>query len=89
MFFSVLSFATFSGTLCVCLAPTLSHFLKRDVKKAVAEVTEDRVNDEVSYGLEILYVYRFYGPKAYIDRILRALRTDDISFMPCSVACAH
>ena len=51
------------------LAPYLSRFLTRDVNKAFAEVTGEKVNRRAGYGLEIPCVYRLYGPKAYVDRM--------------------
>ena len=45
------------------IAPVISHFLKR------VEVTGSEVNRGAGYGLEILCIYRLYGPKPYIDRI--------------------
>ena len=60
------------------IAPLLSKFLKRDVNKAVAEVTGDRVNRGAGYGLEIPCVYKLYGPKAYIDRFSCIVRERDL-----------
>ena len=51
------------------IAPRFSQFLRRDVNKAFAEVTGEKVNREAGYGLEIPCVYRLYGPKVYIDRM--------------------
>ena len=51
------------------LAPYLSRFVTRDVNKAFAEVTGEKVNRRAGYGLEIPCVYRLYGPKAYVDRM--------------------
>ena len=51
------------------LAPYLSRFLARDVNKAFAEVTGEKVNRRAGYGLEIPCVYRLYGPKAYVDKM--------------------
>ena len=56
------------------LAPTLSQFLRRDFNKAVATVTGDRVNRGAGYGLEVLCIYRLYGPKAYLDKVREVLR---------------
>ena len=47
----------------------LSSFLTRDVNKAFAEVTGEKVNRRAGYGLQIPCVYRLYGPKAYVDRM--------------------
>jgi hypothetical protein len=52
------------------LAPAVSHFLRRDMNKAFAEVTGGKVNRGAGYGLEVPCIYRLlYGPKAYIDRM--------------------
>ena len=51
------------------IAPRFSQFLRRDVNKAFAEVTGEKVNRGAGYGLEIPCVYRLYGPKVYIDRM--------------------
>ncbi len=49
------------------IAPRLSQFLRRDVNKAFAEVTGEKINRGAGYGLEIPCVYRLYGPKVYMD----------------------
>ena len=46
------------------LAPIISLFLRRDVKKAFARVTGGKVNRGAGYGLETIY-----GPKPYVDKI--------------------
>ena len=51
------------------LAPIVSLFLRRDVNKAFARVTGEKINQGAGYGLEIPCVYQFYGPKAYIDKL--------------------
>ena len=51
------------------LAQTFSHFLKRDVNKAFAEVTGTKVNRGAGYGLEVPCKYKIYGSKPYIDKI--------------------
>ena len=51
------------------LAPIVSLFLRRDVNKAFARVTGEKINRGAGYGLEIPCVYQFYGPKAYIDKL--------------------
>ena len=51
------------------IAPRFSQFLRRDVNKAFAEVTGEKVNRGAGYGQEIPCVYRLYGPKVYIDRM--------------------
>ena len=52
------------------IAPRFSQFLLRDVNKASAEVTGQKINRRAGYGLEILCVYRLYGPKVYIQRMM-------------------
>ena len=49
--------------------PRLFQFLRRDVNKAFAEVTGQKVNRGAGYGLEIPCTYRLYGPPAYINRM--------------------
>ena len=49
------------------LAPQFSQFLRRDVNKAFAEVTGEKINRGAGYGIEIPCVYRLYGPKVYIE----------------------
>ena len=56
-------------------ASRLFHFLRRDVNKAFAEVTGARVNRGAGYGLEILCIYRLYGPPAYIERMKQLIDT--------------
>ena len=51
------------------LPPIISLFLRRDVNKAFARVTGGKENQRAGYGLEILCVYQFYGPKPYIDKL--------------------
>ena len=51
------------------VAPIVSLFLKRDVNKAFARVTREKINRGAGYGLEIPCVYQFYGPNAYIDKL--------------------
>ena len=57
------------------LAPYLSRFLARDVNKAFAEVTGEKVNRGAGYGLEIPCVYRLYGPKIYVDKMKQMMDT--------------
>ena len=45
------------------LAPAVSHFLRRDMKKGFAEVTGGKVNRGAGYGLEVPRLY------AYTDRM--------------------
>ena len=49
------------------LVPQFSQFLRRDVNKAFAEVTGQKINRGAGYGIEIPCVYRLYGPKVYIE----------------------
>ena len=56
------------------LAPRLSKFLRREVNKAFAEVTEEKENRVAGYGLEISCVYRLYGPKVHIDKMKELLK---------------
>lgn len=51
------------------LSLRLFHFLRRDVNKAFAEVTGQKVNRGAGYGLEIPCTYRLYGPPAYINKM--------------------
>ena len=53
------------------LSPSLFQFLLRlrDVNKAFAEVTGQKVNRGAGYGLEIPCTYRLYGPPAYVNRM--------------------
>ena len=44
------------------LAPVVEMFLGRKVNIGFAKVTGSRVNRGAGYGLEIPYIYRFYGP---------------------------
>ena len=55
-------------------APTVSAFLSRDVNVGFVEVAGARVNRGGGYGLEIPCIYRFYGPKLYIDRLVAILQ---------------
>ena len=47
----------------------MSHFLRREVNKAFAEVMGEAVNRRAGYGLEVPYKYRLYRPKAYIQEM--------------------
>ena len=53
------------------LSPSLRlfQFLRRDVNKAFAEVTGQKVNRGAGYGLEIPCTYRLYDPPAYVNRM--------------------
>ena len=60
------------------LAPRFSQFLRRDVNKAFAEVTGEKVNRGRGYGLEVPCVYRLHGPKVYLEKmkqLVNSLRT--------------
>jgi len=59
--------ATVVGHVPYNLATCLSHFLRREVNKAFAEVTGGRINRGAGYGLEVPCKYRLYGAKPYID----------------------
>ena len=61
--------ATVVGPVPYNLAPRFSQFLLRDVNKAFAEVTGQKVNRGAGYGLEVPCIYRLYGPKVYTDKI--------------------
>ena len=50
-------------------SPYLSRLLARDVKKAFAEVTGEKINRGAGYRLEIPCVYRGYGPKTYVIKL--------------------
>ena len=56
------------------LAPRFSQYLRREVNKAFAEVTGEKVNKGSGYGLEIPCVYRLHGPKVYIDKMKEFLK---------------
>ena len=45
------------------IAPRFSQILLRDVNKAFAEVTRQKINRGGGYGLEVPCVYRLYAPK--------------------------
>ena len=53
------------------LSTIISLLLRRDVNKALARIAGGKVNtcSRAGYGLEILCVYQFYGPKPYIDKL--------------------
>ena len=56
------------------LAPRFPQYLRREVNKAFAEVTGEKVNRGAGYGLEIPCVYRLHGPKVYIDKMKEFLK---------------
>ena len=56
------------------LAPRFSQYLRREVNKAFAEVTGEKVNRGAGYGLEIPCVYRLHGPIVYIDKMKELLK---------------
>ena len=61
------------------LAPRFSQFLQRDVNKAFAEVTGQKINRGADYGLEVPCVYRLYGPKVYVKRMTELVKKLDFS----------
>ena len=61
--------STIIGHVPYNLAPYLSHFLRRDLNKAFAKVTGERVNRGAGYGLEVPCKYKLYGAKPYIDKM--------------------
>ena len=63
------------------LAPIFSPFLRRSCNKAVVEITGKRVNRGAGYGLEAPYVYRLYGPDAFLQR-MRELVGDAATKLP-------
>ena len=60
---------TIVGHVPYNLAGSISHFLRREVNKAFAEVIGAAVNRGAGYGLEVPCIYRLYGPKAYIQKM--------------------
>ena len=56
-------------------APSIGHFLARDVNKCFAEVRGEPVNRGAGHGLEVPCVYRLYGPKRYVDRTREVVAT--------------
>ena len=69
------------------------HFPTRSQNKGVTEVTRMNVNRGTGYGLEIPCVYRFYGTRAYIDRLRTAMeeieRRRNINFHCSTYHCLH
>ncbi len=55
------------GHMPFILAPLVSYFLMRAVNKGVVVITGEKVNRGAGMGLEVPCIYRFYGPKLYID----------------------
>ena len=55
------------------LAPHFSFFLARDFNKGLCEVAGIRVNRGGGYGLEILCVFRLYGPKWFVECLERLI----------------
>ena len=55
------------------LAPSISHFLKRDINGAFAQVGGEKVNRGAGYGHEIPCIYHLYGPKPYINELVDSL----------------
>ena len=79
---AVLKDATIVGHVPKNLAPRLFLFLRRDVNKAFAEVTGERVNRGAGYGLGVPCTYRLYGPQVYIDRMKQLVDELVISWTP-------
>ena len=70
---------TIVGHVPYNIAPYMYRFLKRDVNIAYAKVTGGKINRGAGYGLEISCIYRFYGPREYIDKmkeIIDSLKTN-------------
>lgn len=61
------------GHVPYTIAPTVSHFLKRNVNKGTVQVTGERINRGAGYGVEIPCKYRLYGPKVYTEMLKRTL----------------
>ena len=51
------------------LTPLVFHFLTKDANKAFAELTGEKVNRAVEYGLKIPCIYHLYGSKAYVEKV--------------------
>ena len=72
----------------------VSPFLRRDVNKALAQVTGNYINRGTGYSLEVPCIYRFYGPEPYIRKLqelLSSLRDDAalnlLKYTLCEIAC--
>ena len=57
------------------ISSLLSNFLTREYNKGFVEVTGCHVNRGAGYGLEVPYIYRLYGPRAYIEKIHEVVQT--------------
>ena len=55
------------------LAPHLSFFLARDFNKGLCEVAGARLNRGGGYGLEILCIFKLYGPSVFVKRLERLI----------------
>ena len=66
---------TIVGHVPYNIAPSQSLFLRRDVNKGFAEVTGEKFNRGVGYGLEIPCVHRLYGPKVYVDKLKKLVNS--------------
>ena len=69
------------GHLPKLLSPTVCFFLTRTCNKGVAEVTGSKINRGAGYGLEILGVYRFYGPSRYLRRLSGVFDINQMMFV--------
>ena len=52
------------------LAPLVFYFLSREVNKGLVETTGEKVNRGAGMGLELPCIYRLYGPRRYLDRLV-------------------
>ena len=57
------------------IASVISQFLRRDCNKGFVQVTGNKVNRGVGYGLEVLCTYRLYGPRPFIERITQIVQS--------------
>ena len=59
------------GRVPYSLSTFVSQFLQRDVNKAFARITGERVNRGAGYGLEIPCAHQFFGlkPYMYVDKL--------------------
>ena len=51
------------------LTRPISQFLQRDVNVGFVEVTSEKANRGVGYGVELPCKYRLHGPAAYIMKL--------------------
>ena len=63
------------GDVTFNISSVISQFLRRDCNKGFLKVTGPKVNRGAGYGLEIPCIYKLYGPKLYVDRILQIIRS--------------